>query len=143
MTEDRLDKSGSLLSAIGQEGATIVGGNPDGLYIYAETEDGSVFGAVFRNEGDVVRYYDPSLVMFDLIGDLWDLDDEDKQWLVMEYEINGTKFDVHFTFPDEVDPEDYATDRRRVALKKRYGDKPVIYPPMPDSFRGGSSKPPS
>ena len=54
-----------------------------------------------------------------------------KRWSVMEYEICGTKFDAQFRFPDEVDVESFDVDRREVALKKRYGDKPIIYPPPP------------
>jgi hypothetical protein len=49
----------------------------------------------------------------------------------MEYEVHGTKFDVRFKFPDEVDVETYDADRRRTALKNHFGDKPVIYPPPP------------
>jgi hypothetical protein len=49
----------------------------------------------------------------------------------MEYEIKGTKFSAEFKFPHEVDVESFDEDRREIALKKRFGDKPVIYPPEP------------
>lgn len=49
----------------------------------------------------------------------------------MEYEIKGTKFDAQFKYPEEVDVEDFDENRREMALKERYGDKPVIYPPWP------------
>jgi hypothetical protein len=79
----------------------------------------------------VVRYYDPSTELSDLIDETWLAEVPDKRWAVMEYEIRGTKFDVQFKFPDEVKVESFDVDRREIALKKRYGDKPVVYPPWP------------
>ena len=135
--EDRLDKIGPIMSATGEEGAAIVGGDPDGLYIYAEPDGGAVYAAVFKDEGEAVRYFDPTDNLFDLIRDAWEAEnsDEAKRWAVMEYEVQGTKFDVQFRYPEELDPNDYSSDRREAALKKRYGDKPVIYPPMPEHFQ--------
>lgn len=136
MAEDKLDKLGPLLNEVGAEGAAIVGGNPDGLYIYAEPDEGAVFAAVFKDDGDAVRYYDPTHELSNLIIEAWELEnsDESKRWAVMEYEISGKTFDVQFTYAEELDPNDYSSDRREAALKKRYGDKPVIYPPMPDDM---------
>ena len=135
--KDRLDKIGPIISAIGGEGAEIVGGDPDGLYIYAEPDGGAVYAAVFKDEGEAVRYFDPTDNLFDLIRDAWEAEnsDEGKRWAVMEYEVQGTKFDVQFRYPEELDPNDYSSDRREAALKRRYGDKPVIYPPMPEHFQ--------
>lgn len=139
MTDDMFDKIGPMLGAVGVEAAMIVGGDPDGLYIYAEDEDGSVFASVFMDEGEAVRYYDPTQELFDLIGDVWDAGDPDeaKRWVVMEYEVRGGKFDVRFQYREELDPDDYVADRREAALKKRYGDKPVIYPPIPEYLLKG------
>lgn len=136
MEDDKLDKLGPILSDIGREGAGIVGGDPHGLYIYAEPNGGAVFAAVFKDEGHAVRYYSPTHELFELVRDAWEAEnaDESMRWAVMEYEASGTKFDVQFTYAEELDPDDYSTDRRRAALKKRYGDKPVIYPPMPEDM---------
>ena len=137
MAEDKFHNLGHILKEIGGEGATIVGGDPDGLYIYAEPDGGAVFASVFKDEGNAVRYYDPTHELFELIRDAWaaESSDEAKRWAVMEYEVRGTEFDVQFAYPEELDSNDYSTDRREVALKRRYGDKPVIYPPMPDEWQ--------
>lgn len=58
----------------------------------------------------------------------WKAEDPDKRWCVMEYEIRGDQFDAHFKFPHEVDVEDVEEDRREAALKRRYGDKSIVYP---------------
>jgi hypothetical protein len=131
MVDDRLDKFGPALSEIGGVAAELVGGDPNGIYLYVEVGDRWLSVNVFKDEGTVVRYYDPTSELTDLIYEFSQSEDHDKRWSVMEYEIKGTKFDAQFKFPDEIDVEDFDMDRREIALKKRYGDKPVIYPPWP------------
>jgi hypothetical protein len=126
------EKLGPIYADIGSEVAQIVGGDPDGSFLYAEAGEGWYGASVFKDEGELVRYYDPSPELSDLIYDAWLTADPDKRWSIMEYDITGTKFNVRFQYPDEVPVETFADDdRREIALKKRYGDKPVIYPPWP------------
>ena len=134
MTESKLEKLGPLMNEIGAEAAEVVGGDPDGLYIFAEVESGTIFSAVFKDEGKSVRYYDPTDALEELIYEAWELESANgsMRWTVMEYEVRGTKFDVKLIYPEELNPEEDAADRRRAGLKRRYGDKPVIYPPMPE-----------
>lgn len=84
---------------------------------------------VFKEDGAAVRYFRPTRALGDLLLRAWNAEDPDKRWAVMEYEIKGTKFDVKFLFPDEIDPGESEVERRPRALKRRFGDKPVIYPP--------------
>ncbi len=87
---------------------------------------------MFKDEGDQIRYYRPSPELSQLIYKAWLTEDADKRWSVMEYEVVGTRCNAQFKFPDEVNVRTFdEDDRREVALKKRYGDKPVIYPPTP------------
>ena len=131
MSSNKYDVLGPALAEIGAELAQIVGGDPDGVYLYAEAGEGWDGYSVYRNEGNEVRYFEPGPELGDLIYEAWLIEEPGKRWAVMEYEINGTKFDVHFRFPDEVDVESFDEDRREIALRKRYGDKPIIYPPWP------------
>ena len=51
----------------------------------------------------------------------------------MEYTIDNGSFHAQFAF-DDVEKENAATGsdgRRERFLRARYGDKPIIYPPMP------------
>ena len=41
---------------------------------------------------------------------------------------------MSFRYPDEVDVKDVDEDRREAALKARYGDKPVVYPLIPEAL---------
>lgn len=134
MAKDKFDEMGPLLNEIGLEGATIAGGDSHGLYIYAEPDSDGVFAAVFRDEGDVVRYFDPTPELFDLIWDLWKVShaEEKHRFAAMEYSVVNRKVDVHLGYADEFVAGDYSSDRRQAALDRRYGDKPIIYPPMPE-----------
>jgi hypothetical protein len=131
VVEDRIDKLGPMLSEIGGLAADDAGGDPDGLYLYVEAGDRWISSSLFKDEGDSVRYFDVSSELSDLIYEFWRAEDRDKRWAVMEYETKGTKFDARFKYPEEVDVESFDDDRREIALKKRYGDKPIIYPPWP------------
>ena len=123
---------GPAYADIGGELAEIVGGSPDGVYLYAEAGDRWYSYAVFKDEGDKLRYYDPTRELGDLIQAAWLSEEPDKRWAVMEYEIKGTKFYAQFKFPDEIDVENRDIDHREFALRNRYGEKPVIYPPLPE-----------
>lgn len=106
------------------------------MYLYVELDRGVVFAGVFRDEGEAVRYFDFTHELAEFLRDAWRADSPDKakRWAVMEYEIRGTQYDARFKYPGQLDPNEDTTDRRRAALTKRYGDKPVIYPPVPDIF---------
>jgi hypothetical protein len=133
MGKDKYEALGPLYGDVGGELANIVGGDPDGAFLYAEAGEGWLGASVFKDEGMQVRYFDPSRRLCDLLFDAWETESPNPsmRWSVMEYQITGTKFDVQFRFPDEVAVKSFDGDRREGALKKRFGDKPVIYPPPP------------
>lgn len=133
VVESNLEKLGPLVNEIGAVAAEMVGGDPDGLYIFAELTPGRIHAGVFKDEGRSVRYYDPTEELTDLILEAWEMESAKRmRWTVMEYEVRGTEFDVKLIYPEELNPAEDLTDRRRAGLKRRYGDKPVIYPPMPE-----------
>lgn len=134
MTKDKYDALGPLLNEIGQALADVVGGDPNGVFFYVEIGPGWVSPNIFKDEGAVVRFYrPPGPSLSDILFDLWyaESDDESKRWSVMEYAVKDGKFEVGFKYPDEVDvsgpPDD---ERRQAALRRRFGDKKVIYPPL-------------
>ena len=134
MIEEKYDQLGPLLGAVGELAADEIGGDPNGIYLYVEVGDRWMSVNVFRDEGDVVRNYPSEPELTDLLWKLWKLENRDRKmrWAVMEYEIRDGKFDAEFAYPDQVDVESYDVDRREIALRKRFGDKPNIYPPMPN-----------
>lgn len=134
MPEDKLDLLGPLMNDIGHELSRIVGGDPNGIFLYVEIGEGWVRPSVFKDEGDVVRWYDPKDdYLSDLLFEAWYLepDGPNMRWSVLEYAIVDGKFHVSMKYPEEVNVDIVDSERRQTALRARFGDKPVVYPPPP------------
>ncbi|MDT8759090.1 hypothetical protein MZO42_10305 [Sphingomonas psychrotolerans] len=135
MSEDKFDLMGPLLNDVGNVLAAIADGDPEGVFLYVEIGDGWISPNIFKDEGKLVRWLDPSdNELTDLLYRAWRLEPEGKRWSVMEYDIKDGKFAVSFKYPDEVDVESFDEDRREKVLRARYGDKPVVYPPLEGMF---------
>ena len=133
---DKLDALGPLMNEIGLELADLVGGDPNGVFLYVEIGDGWVSPSVFKDEGDLVRYHNPrGTDLSDMLWEAWYLEPDapNRRWSVLEYEIRGGKFRVSLKYPEEVNVEIFDDERRESALRARFGDKPVVYPPPPKS----------
>ncbi|WHO41093.1 hypothetical protein PMI04_003710 [Sphingobium sp. AP49] len=134
MEKDKLAILGPLFNEVGVELVHIVGGDPDGIFLYVEVGDRWISPNVFKDEGRQIRNLDSNRVLSDLLWKAWHAESEEggiKRWSIMEYEIKDGKFDVSFRYPDEVDVEVIDDERRQAALRARFGDKPVVYPPPP------------
>jgi hypothetical protein len=135
MAKDKFDILGPLMNEIGGELVHVVGGNPDDIFLYVEIGDRWISYSIFKDEGDLIRYYDAKdEILTELLWDAWYAESEEggiKRWSIMEYDIKDGKFDATFKYPDEVDVEVIDDERRQAALRARFGDKPVVYPPMP------------
>ena len=125
---------GERLNTIGQHIAAIVDGDPDDCFLYVEVGDGAVEGGVFQDVGAKVIYYDPDDALCDEVQELWYDAAPGKKWGAFHYDIKDGQFDARFEYPDAWDAEEYTPDRRERALKARFGDKPVIYPPPDEGF---------
>lgn len=123
-----------ILAEVGGCVADIVGSDPEGAYLYAESDGGSYGAGVFQDVGESVTYFDPDDALFEQIVRLWAAAPANAKWAVLEFEIVEQKFDARFAFAEEIDPDETIDDRRERALRARYGDKPVVYPPMDDDF---------
>lgn len=103
----------------------------DGTLLYAEVGPNVVSAAVFKDRGDHILYRrDVRRFMYPLL-DLWEESDLAKRWAEMEYVVRGGKFDATFTYPEEIDPEEDPFDRRDRIVQRHFGDKPIVYAPMP------------
>lgn len=135
MAKDKFDTLGPILSEIGQELSDIVGGESNGIFLYVEIGEGWVSSSIFKDEGDLIRYHDSDgEILTDLLFEAWYAEPSEEKimrWSVMEYDVKDGKFDVIFKYPEEVNVEVVDYERREAALRARYGDKPVIYPPPP------------
>lgn len=122
------------MNEIGQNVVDTVGGDPDGILLYVEIGDRWSSSSIFKDEVEVVRYFRTNERLDDLLWEAWHAESEGggiKRWSVMEYDIKDGKFDASFKYPDQVDVEVVDDERRQAAVRARFGDKPVVYPPMP------------
>ncbi len=130
-------ETGDLLNQIGQFVADRLGKTPNDIFVYIDAGDQNYGGAIFENLKDEVIYHDfepdgVDLGFGDIILRLWDIAEPDKKWSVLLYDIKDGKFDAEFLYTDDMDKDVFEHDYREDALVARYGDKPVIYPPMED-----------
>jgi len=54
MIEEKYDQLGPALGELAADG---IGGDPNGIYLYVEVGDRWISVNLFRDEGDVIRYY--------------------------------------------------------------------------------------
>lgn len=104
----------------------------DGTLLYAELDDNFVRASIFKDRGQNVVYRDPNLDrMGRVLLDLWRAGHADKRWREIEYVVRNGEFEASFTYADEIDPEEEPLDRRDRVVAKHFGEKPIVYPPMP------------
>jgi hypothetical protein len=126
------EEMGDLLNQIGQQVANILGKVPDDVFVFIEAAEQMSGGAIFENLPEQIVYHEFGHETHDTISELWEAAAPDKKWSMLLYDIKDGSFDAEFLYTDDLDGEWYPLDYRQDALRARYGDKPVIYPPMDD-----------
>lgn len=130
MTDGRIAE---LLNQIGNLLAEDSDYPSQGTLLYAEVGSGYVAPSVFKDLGDHVAYRDPDLDRLgDVLLDLWKAQDTAKRWTEIEYVVQDGKFRAIFNYPQDGEAEALHLDRREEVVTKHFGNKPIVYPPMPD-----------
>ncbi|MBT2187907.1 hypothetical protein [Sphingobium nicotianae] len=126
-----MDKGGPVMAEIGQEVAALVGGDPDGVFLYAEMVDGRTFLMLHKDVGKAIRMYRDSSKLEMLIQEAWALANPDprKRWIAMEYDVRGRAFDVHYLYADQIDKKADAAQRIGAALSARFAGKRLVADP--------------
>ena len=105
----------------------------DGTLLYAEVGQNFVGPSIFKNLPDQILYRRPDLRdLGDALLDLWEAQDNEDRWEEIEYLVHDGKFDVTFTYPDEIDREEDPLDRRDRIVERHFGGKPIVYSPSDD-----------
>lgn len=63
---------------------------------------------------------------------LWEAEAPEKRWASMQYRIADGKFEASFLH-EPLDPKVTTIDRRAGILQQRYGNKQIVYPPLPQA----------
>ncbi len=121
---------GAMLNEVGKILARDTAFPLDGTFLYVEADWGWVDMAIFKDLGDHLLWRDPMRGLSDALVELWYAEAPDKRWSTMQYRIDGGKFEAFFTY-EPLDPEVSTLDRREHILQQRYGNKRIVYPPLP------------
>lgn len=116
---------------IGQAALGLAEGLAGKLLVYTEVEDGVISADVFYvNQAGVVRFRFSPKPMQELIYSFWERWKEqpgNREWRAMSYVIDGGKFKIDLSYPDEINPDEDLSERRPTVVKKHFGDMKVDY----------------
>ena len=104
----------------------------DGTLLYADVETDAVAASIFKDRGNHILYRRDGVRFCDPLLDLWEETDPNRRWAEIEYLIRDGKFEVTYTYPDQIDPKEEPLDRRDRIVRRHFGDKPIVYPPWDD-----------
>ncbi|MGI4879007.1 MAG: hypothetical protein ACRYG4_16135 [Janthinobacterium lividum] len=125
------DDSERLLNEIGNLLAEDVDYPLDRTLLYSEVASGTVESSIFKETGNSIIYRFSDR-LWDVLLELWNAQLSDPPWVAIEYFIRGDRFEVKYTYPDDPDWEgECDLDYRAKVVARYFGDKPIIYPPMP------------
>ena len=131
------DETDRLLGEIGQILSEDTAYPLDGTLLYARVDSNFVAPSIFKNRGNYIVYRRPDL---DRLGgvllDLWEAEEPKNRWEEIEYLVQDDKFEVTYTYADEIDPDEDTFERRDRVVKRHFGDKPIVYPPLPPDDDG-------
>ena len=122
-------ETGARLNEIGNLLAQDTDYPLDGTFLYVEADWGWADISIFKDLGASLLWRDPMDGLCEALLDLREAEVPDKRWSTMQFCITGEKFDAAFTY-GPLDPEVSALNRREIILRRRYGNKPVVYPPL-------------
>ncbi len=126
------DETDRLLGEIGALLAEDTAYPLDGTLLYARVRSTMVAPSIFKDRGNSIVYRDPDLDrLASALLDLWDAEAPDTRWAEIEYLVKGNTFEVAYTYADEIDPDEDTFERRNRIVKRHFGDKPIVYPPLP------------
>ena len=129
---DKFDRLNELYSELGAAILERFGPGKHEILVYARAGDMWVGVSIYHNEGDRIAYSDGVDDIADIVRDIWYAEPADKRWQEMQFDLNGAEFHAQNFFAEELNQLETYIVRRERAVKERFGDKPIYYPPWPD-----------
>lgn len=124
------DRIGPLLTEVGDILAKDERYPLEGTVLFAEFLPGVIYPTAFRDMGDHLVRVDISHELMDKLVEGWSAQDEEPRWSVLQYEIEGGKFNARFFYPDDFDPAEEMFDRQPRMIAERFGNRRIEYPPF-------------
>lgn len=100
--------------------------------LYAQLDHNMVGQSIFKELGNQLLYRWPvNERLLHALLELWETQDGRERWSELEYILRGDSFEVAYSYPDEIDPDEDVIERRERAVRRHFGEKPIVYPPWP------------
>ena len=132
MENNGYEALGPLLTQFGQIVIDQIGQISERAYLFVYCENNWAQVALFVDEDDIVRWYRPDEKLFEIATEIWSIDNAQRakklRWTYFEYDIQDSKFNTHFVYPEEIPETTGPLEWQEVGLEKRFGAKHVIYP---------------
>lgn len=123
---------GALLNEVGNVLARDTSYPLDGTFLYVEVDWGMVGMSIFKDLDGCLLWRAPMDGLTDVLLELWEAEAPEKRWASMQYRIADGKFEASFTH-ELIDPKVTTINRRAGILQERYGNKQIVYPPLPQA----------
>ncbi|MFW2851058.1 hypothetical protein ACM61V_03900 [Sphingomonas sp. TX0543] len=100
--------------------------------LYAQLDHNMIGESIFKELGNQLLYRWPAneRLPYALL-ELWEAQDGRDRWSELEYVMRDGLFEVAYFYPDEIDPREDVIERRERALRRHFGKKQIVYPPLP------------
>jgi hypothetical protein len=99
--------------------------------LYAQLDYNMIGESIFKELGNQFLYRWPlnERLPYALL-ELWEAQDGRDRWSELEYVLRDGNFEIAYFYPDEIDPQEDVIERRERALRRHFGEKPIVYPPL-------------
>lgn len=117
---------------IGSEALSWVEDYGGKMLVYAELDDGFIAASMVyesKTPGEATFKFCPSELQ-DVITSFWENWNKtagNKTWKVLIYLINSDDFSIDLIYPDQIDPNETATDRRTRIFKSHFPSSRIDY----------------
>ncbi len=100
--------------------------------LYAQLNHNMIGESIFKELGNQLLFRWPTNERLpSALLELWEAQDGQEQWSELEYMLRDGQFAVAYVYPDDIDPQEDVIERRKRALRRHFGEKPIVYPPLP------------
>ncbi|USI71736.1 hypothetical protein [Sphingomonas morindae] len=125
------NESERLLNEIGQSLMEDPDYPSEPTLLYTQLDHNMIRPAIFKELGNHFLYRSEmsDRLTYGLL-DLWDAQNARDRWTELEFVLRDGRFHVTYFYPDEIDPEEDLGVRSERSLRRHFGDKPIVYPPL-------------
>jgi len=99
--------------------------------LYTEVDHNFTAQSIFKMLGDHILYRWPvNARLTDALVELWETQEKHGRWSELEYILRDGRFEASYIYPDDIDPQEDIFVRGERSVRRHFGEKPIVYPPL-------------